>query len=628
MIITVRLSPGVFQSSERLRAICEVIPHDLFDITIIDYGTEAMYRAPLDELEQAGHYVIRHPAPHPTFSIGQARDYGVQVARQPVVMFHDIDFHAPTEIYRGIHAEAERRGLDRMTKDFFCVPVLFLTERGTKTYHASAEKGRHLPVAPTLEAIRAADSLMQFPSYGSSAMVINRHHYLATGGHDRRFFGHGAEDFDLLHRLAALHPKGERPPNYYIDYKHKDIVPYRGFRPYFAKYGLDVLERGLYLVHRWHPVREAKDYRRRRKNFALLRKVMKEFDRKHAHLRPLPDLNDGTRLLLLCDERHPTFGALRQYLSLFGDYIAVAENRFKRPDALLAFVREQAVDAVLVPDPYANDARLALYRGLRENGITAIAFDRGALPGSWFFDAHGYKAASTSYAAEHWRTTPAETEDQQVDEIIRQLSERATKGDAGAALRRRLAPNGERILLIVLQDPAHGSVRHFAGPARDWNGFLASAGRIAEALQAEGWKTVARLQQADTAAPELAATTILPADTDGCQLIGLADAVLTLNADAGLVALALGKPVVALGDAFYCQQGLALPAPDAATAVDMLSSIQAPDERTVRQFLRHLAENVYSFGKGTYRTKKRLFRPAELQLAALDLDSIGTGPAQ
>lgn len=623
MIITVRLSPGVFQSGERLRAICDVIPGDLFDVTIIDYGTAPQYRAPLDELQQAGFHVVRHPSPHATFSIGQARDYGVQKSRHPVVMFHDIDFHAPPEIYRGIHAEAEKRGLNRLTKDFFCVPVLFLTEEGTRLYHASAAKGLHLPVAPTLDAIRAADSLLQFPSYGSSAMVINRHHYLATGGHDTRFYGHGAEDFELLHRLATLHPKGERPPNYYIDYKYKDIVPYRGFRPYFAKYGLDVLERGLFLVHSWHPVRDDKDYRRRRKNFALLRKVMKEFDRKRTHLRPLADLTSKESLLLVCNEKHPTFGALRQFLSLFGDYAAIAEEKFKGPGALLRFVRDNSIDAVLFPEPYENDHRLALFRHLRDNGVRAIAFDRGSLPDSWFFDANGFKGASTSYAPEHWRRELTAADEIRVANAIKNLIQSKTSHDV-AAMRNRLAPGGERILLIALQNPADSSVRHLAGGAGDWNGFLATAGKVATALASEGWTAIARRHPQDPAFQKIAATTVLPTDFNEHDLLSAADAVLTLNADLGLEALAFNKPVVTLGDAFYSHDGLAINARDAETAIDLIRTGKTPDEQAVMQFFHHLTEHVYSFGKGVFRKKKRLFRPNERHIVTLDLETIRT----
>src|SRR5690606_38667544 len=101
--------------------------------------------------------------------------------------------------------------------EFACIPVLFLTERGTALYRRSVTEGTPLLSEFTIESIEKNTEVIAFPSYGSSAILVNRQHYMAIGGHHHSFKGHGAEDFELLHRLSSLAPWGERPEDYYSD---------------------------------------------------------------------------------------------------------------------------------------------------------------------------------------------------------------------------------------------------------------------------------------------------------------------------------------------------------------------------------------------------------------------------
>ena len=137
LVIPLRLTGATFEGEMRLERICAAVPQDLFEILISDYGTHDEHRGPIDALARAGIRVERHPSPHKLFSIGQARDFGVQMARSRVIIFNDIDFLATPAMYRAIHAEAVRRDLFRNLFDFFCVPVFFLTELGTRQWLAA-----------------------------------------------------------------------------------------------------------------------------------------------------------------------------------------------------------------------------------------------------------------------------------------------------------------------------------------------------------------------------------------------------------------------------------------------------------------------------------------------------------
>lgn len=340
LIIPLRLTAATYQGVERLRRICASIPRNLYEIIISDYGTEEKYRQPLTMLEADDIRVLRHPAPHNIFSIGQCRDFAVQMASCPVIMFHDLDFLADREMYQKIYSEVVARGMATNVFDFFCVPVLFLTEAGTDLYFAQAALERPLLPDNSIQAIELASHIVQAAAFGSSAIVANRHHYLASGGHNARFHGHGAEDYELLHRLASLAPKGPWPHEYLTDFKTNTVRKYWGFRAFFALYGLEAYHQSLHLVHLWHPRRQEKGYFRARRNFSILKQAMRHFDKTGRQPDPLPDLLKPSHIVIFCQGRDEAFAVSRQILPWFGGYSILPQWQTSAKDML-----EMAVEA-------------------------------------------------------------------------------------------------------------------------------------------------------------------------------------------------------------------------------------------------------------------------------------------
>ena len=110
---------------------------------------------------------------------------------------------------------------------------------------------------------------------GSSAILTRRTTLIDSGGHSEAFEGHGAEDFELLHRLSTAYPLGERPPDYAEDCGSA-ARPLTGFRAYFAQYGQAALAEGVFLYHPWHKSRheDAQYWGLRKDNFARLKCCM------------------------------------------------------------------------------------------------------------------------------------------------------------------------------------------------------------------------------------------------------------------------------------------------------------------------------------------------------------------
>ena len=403
LIIPLRLTPGTFEGPQRLQRLCETVPRDLFEILIVDYGTQEDCLAPLQALAAEGIEIARHPRPQKLFSIGGARDFGVQMARQKIIMFNDIDFLAPAEMYRRIHAEAMRRDLATNMFDFFCVPVLFLTEAGSAHWFAEQKAGR--PFVKTFEVswLEANSDDIQFTAFGSSAMVVNRHHYLSLGGHDPDFVGHGAEDYDILHRLAALAPKGPRPHDYETDYRDNNVRNYWGFRAFFALYGLDVFLAGIHLVHLWHPRRGERGYFRSGPNFKILRRAMRAFDRSGRQPPPLTDPYSHERWVVVYASNRD-LALMRQLLPLAAG-VRLVKTRALASAARLGAEADliRANRVVICADVQGDIATLA--DALHKQGRSVLRIEATAEPGSYQLTDVGRRVASRLHArlADHSR---------------------------------------------------------------------------------------------------------------------------------------------------------------------------------------------------------------------------------
>ena len=151
--------------------------------------------------------------------------------------------------------------------------MAFLTPLGTASLRTAPGRVWRRLVA---SGSRAPAALADRVVLGSSAIAIRREALLDSGGHCGQFSGHGAEDFELMHRLSARYPQGGRPQDYLTDFGSR-LAAERGFRAYFARYARAPLAEGLMLAHQWHPPRRAdpRYHAARDRNFARLREAMR-----------------------------------------------------------------------------------------------------------------------------------------------------------------------------------------------------------------------------------------------------------------------------------------------------------------------------------------------------------------
>ncbi len=610
IIVPLRVTEGVYQARERLEKICNNVPSDKFNVIIVDYGTPEKFTSTLHGLENKFVSVLRYESTKEIFNIGHARDLGVQYSQDDVVMFNDIDFYASTEMYNDIYAEVMSRDMHNSGYDFFCVPVFFLSEQATKF---SIELSSSNPYADKIiqrKIIESESGFVEFPAYGSSAIVVNKNHYLGIGGHSREFFGHGAEDYDVLHRLTSYYAKGPRTADYYVDTKNNGIKDYKGFRAYFALYGIDIFLKGIFFLHQWHPKRVIPGYHQSKRNFALLENLMIKFDRTREQPLPLSNLASSETSLILLDTKSQTFKAIRHALPSLGQITVLSESEFSTPEELVNFVSTYKIDKVLLLNPFGNEHRLSLYRVLRNKDIPYLIFDRGALPNSWFFDPNGFNYDSKSYHPEYWDHPLNNIQNDEIEEYLFNLRnsedtlEQNAPRKSARFLREFYQIGNRKILFVPFQRPSDTVTTYFAGPSESVLEFQNWVGFLANQLPKSEWVIICKNHPLEKDLPKIEGVIYADNDAHIHDLIALSDKVFLMNSGVGLIAQAFGKPVICASHAFYCHDEIAFSVENKEDALAKVKSDLKVSQEKINRFYRHILNNVYSFGQSKYRKTK------------------------
>ncbi|MBP1848526.1 putative glycosyltransferase involved in capsule biosynthesis [Rhizobium petrolearium] len=610
-IIPVRLSKDqLYDEPERIRRIIATLPAAYVPL-IVDYGTPSERKDELSAIShETGTKLVRVETGREPFSIGRARDIGTQHATTPLVVYHDIDFLLSRESYERVIYEARLRGMPENAYQFFAIPGAYLTEEFTKKYldlHSDGD-GTFADLMVHDGVMRNDKTVFSVNTYAISAIVANRYHLLAIGGHDQSFAGHGAEDFELMHRLTSYNHRGPRTRDYYKNTRNNSIQSYEGFRAYYALYGIDVFQRGIIISHLWHPRRMDFGYVGT-DNQSRVSRIMQDYDKGHTSLPPLMDETSSEYTLALIRPGTSPARSLRHVLPALGRFKCIPDDQFEDGDSLLNFVRDEGISRILFLNPYGNEHRLSLYRATRASGVRFVTYDRGSLNDSWFFDPKGFLADSESYAPEYW-DKPLDTEDRdrtlQFIDQMRLSNETLEKNGyrIGAEhLRQSLGVGDRKVVFVALQRPSDTATVYFSGPcqnAAEFNNWIA---HMAAGIDPRRYVVVAKKHPLETERPNIPGVVFVDDNTHINDLIDLANKVVVINSGTGIIAAAYGKPVICCGDSFYAHRGIAQSAISAGQLLTMAQSDIPRDEERVIRFLKYLIFDFYSFGKAEYIEK-------------------------
>ncbi len=568
---------------------------------IIDSGSALEYAQKLENIcKDYGVNYVYIDTSYEVFSIGKARDTGAIVAKADYVFFQDIDFLGYDGFYQDLLIEVEARELDKKNEDFLMIPTIYLTEEGSKQY---INTDRKLRKSKFLQYVYEGNKeILANLAIGSSALLVNRLHYLAMGGHDEDFFGHGFEDFEFVHRLGSVNKYFSRPGFYYNDYRNWRTVDYSGFRSLFRLYGDMAAIKGISIFHMHHSNNKKSTYvTSNANNKKLLVDKMKAYDETKELPTVLPDFHSGNTLAL-GKEGGTFYKSIRQVLPQFGVIHYQSEHEFIDEEAFMEYLLENKIDRVLMPNPYGNPKRLSLYQICRKNRIPYIVQDRGALTDSVFFDSNGFNADSNSYDESYWNQPLSEEESKEVDRYIQAqyFDERSLEKQGyrlgGTRLAKKLNINPtEKVLFVPFQRPKDTVIRYFSGAVDSISEFAVFVENLKKIL-GPNWRILAKKHPLENAKP-MVDVEFVENDVHIKDLIELSDAVLLINSGVGVESMMWYKPVLHVGDAFYSIEGVNKHVKTPEEAYEVLINLFEVDREKVKRFIHYLIKEFYSFGK-------------------------------
>jgi predicted glycosyltransferase involved in capsule biosynthesis len=566
---------------------------------VVDDGSAAdLAERVRERCRQLGFGYVRLETADREFSVGRCRNIGAMVAKSPFIFMQDLDLMPWDGFYRELLLEMEIQGLRRDARAFLMVPYVYLTSGGTESFlecppQEMRQRFQHAALAGDARVVEKM-------STGTSANVYNRFWYLSRGGNCSDFEGWGYEDQEFNARLLQHWGLFPEPAEWSREkYNFNSVVKYRTWKASYRLLGDLLFQKGIALFHAWHPVAENSNYRQRADaNRAVFLSRLEEFEKKGTEPDPLPDLNRGCSLLM----RKNAFTCARDIQPLWGRILHPDEDLLEGRTSLKDWVLRNKIDRLVFHNPYASEAMLRLYREARTEGIPYFVAERGALPGSCFFDPEGFLVDGGSYAAERW-DRPLDTTER--THILADLEE--MRGNAAAledqaprvgasALRKELGLEAwEKVLFLCLQRPGDSVTRNFCGPIGSYGAYIKLMEEVAGKMP-EGWRLVVKKHPLEDAAFDFPGA-LYANGAHVHDLLELCDSVATFNSGVGVLALLWEKPVILSGLAYYAHSSLNRMAITPAELMSCLETTAEPDPEKVLRFLHYLIHEYYCFGE-------------------------------
>lgn len=596
---------------DRLRDFCrDIEQNEDAEYILVDSGSNLSCQQENQKIcASMGVRYLYHDSIGEVFSIGSARDYGVQKAKGKLVTFLDVDLVPCFQFVKKLLEFSELSGVIEGKKRFFVVPCLYLTEYGSSEFLNEEKRLRHRKY---LYKHTVGDGLyIENLAPCSSVMVVNRFHYLSIGGHHPQFKGHGYEDFELIHRLSAEEGSIPRSYNYYKDMKKWGGGAFNGFRAHFSLLGIPALKDGLCVAHLWHPRPVNTAYTESTKNNHLNAiAYFEKYDNEGIHPPALPSLEScGIQVLVFGEPETEASECIRGLIPHLGNIIYSSEYHFKdnneifSSDILEKFIQYKKIDRILFSNPYANPLRMAIYQWTKNNSFPFYCFERGALTDSWFVDETGFNVDSSKYDEGYWQKSLSEYQLSSISEYIQdalqsnealeEQGERLTK----EALSNMLKTGGRKVLFVPFQRPNDTVIKHFSGSAQSVENFAKQIDMAAKSLKAYGWDVVCKKHPLENITPMLEYARWVDSNIHFLDLVNLSDAVALINSGVGVYSMMMEKPCYIFGDAFYSHYKLNKEVKDSLELVDFLinnSFSVCPD--TMFRFIYYLRNSYYSYG--------------------------------
>ncbi len=532
--------------------------------------------------------------------ISKARNVGSMHATTEYLMFMDVDLYPYDGFYDALLNEIEIQNLSQYCNDFIMIGVIYLTKKeGVEAFfNTKRKKRKNFFIQKLLE---ADNRKIEKFSTGTSVCIYNRYSYLSHGGYDEEFKNWGYEDLEFNIRKIRSSHKFQLPERFKENYEHfQTISEYVGWKSVYRLYGDITFQKGIVLFHIWHEVNHNSDYfSGTQRNWNLFEKKIAEYAINGKEPEPLPSLNNGSTLVF--SKTNP-FVYNRKILPQLGVIYYQDEGEFDAT-SILSYIKSNKIDRVLMFEPYAVPHRLKLYKSLKRHGIDVIKTGRGTLNDSIFYDWNDFDIESSSYNAIYWNHDLQEHEIERVKDYISKERQTSFSLDNQNEVveennpKNRLGvPSGNKVLFVPLQNPSDAAIKHFCGPIESYANFIELLKEVTSTLNKQ-WSMV--IKNPSEEKKIFSVNGALYSDESTKDLIAIADAVLLINSDAGLLSMLWGKPVYYCGKIFYGDDHINREVKSSKELISGLYTNFQPDMDTIYRLLYYLLEEFYSFGKFT-----------------------------
>lgn len=568
------------------------------EIVVVDDGSAPEVGTKIsDYCLECGWAYLRLETGERVFSLSRARNAGIDFARSKWIVFEDADLCYQKDFYQRLLREL--RILDQTPFNFLTVPVVYLQQDISQKIIENGEVDPYaaeILTAAITESPKgsAENSLVQHYVPASSVIALERGVALAVGAFDEAFEGWGGEDRDFVFRLLWANNRIDKP----IDFAQtkrwnlNDTTAFEGWRSLYRLHGDYLVRKGLYSFHLYH---EPLEWRNGRSNIQLaIEKAINLDKTRKIYPRPRKDVPPDIIV------GHNPHLANLDVLTTLPNPTVLDEDDRRSPEDFAKDILNRNPNSVIFWNPYGKAWRRQVYFRLRNDGVAPIVAERGALPGSLYFDRGGLCVESDSYREANWNHPISVEKAQAARAYMEELrfGERALERQAGrigqGLLRHRIGvPIDRKILFVPLQLPHDTVTTHFVEPRREYGAFLLELERLSLQLPPD-WVIVYKNHPLSVEKVRIEAA-ICADDYHVHDLLEACSAVALYNSGVGLLSMAFGKPVFAYGPIYYSIEGVNFPFQDINQLIGELVNLAGVDTEKIERFYSFLIHDFYSW---------------------------------
>ncbi len=584
------------------------------EILIVDFGSAPEFAARIQDICQSSGFRYHHVPDYGTYSPAAAHNRGFELVETEFVFFCDTDFFSFREVFSDLARTATELQMRDVTDIVINFPAYHLNEQDSASFLSSPsdfERSAELRrIAYRANFIEFSKDENFFVAPYSNVYLISKQMYAMSGGYDERFRGHGSEDFEFLIRLAIHTGHLPLPEHLRKDsygpmkddfFTHK---PYRGFRRLLELSSQPAVNLGFKTFHLWHP-REKEiawyadnDWKRDRFNQAL----DSYLDNPHRLL-GVDFLNRPNKIACLC-KHHDQWGYFTPLRAAGYQTVPFFDDSAETTATVTKGLLSGEFSGVAIFNPYMKSHSRYYETVLlaRQEGKKVIVIERGALPGTIYYDTDvSYAAPSYSedaFLGETFTDEEMSSATNYVSDLRsgNQTLEAMDSYERTSDRRMALSALNGPILFIPLQLEDDMAVTMFVKGEQHYQEFLQGLPELIDSNPEVTFIVKPHpLSKIDVLTPKK--NLIVAERHDNIHyLIDVADATLCYNSGVGLLSVLHQKPTITLGNAFYNIAGAGYRATSAQEGVRtfLAGGIQPPKSELVARLAAWFLHRKYS----------------------------------